>query len=586
VNGGGRRLSVNTARTPSTEVGGHGRECVLAAGRAFFAVGALASLYFADLPAASETLVVALAAAYFAYTLVLLLWARHRVLSRAAILGVHLADILWPVLFSVFVDSHTSFFLLCLFALLAGAYRWGFRESVGTAVVLVLLSEPARLLCGQGRLAYCAPGGFPFRDWATWAASVIAAAVALGYLAQQEARLRRRALVAERIVTGARPDAATRDVVEGVVGALAKLFGSPRVLLAVQEAATEKTFVWQGSVSGPLEFTLAEGCESRQYFGELMPSSDFALYLRKSTTGRISPLLGFDGKGKGLPRGSIRYPAKPLGDQAFRTALVVAFPVGEESAGRLFLFDPAAGSGYGSDLRLLQELIRDVVPALHSVYLLRRLRARAQAAERKRVARELHDTVIQSLVAAEMEVEVLRRRGAAPAGPNGEIHRVQLLLREGVRNLRDLMERSKTFEVRPSELVGAMEEIVEKFRCETGISARFASETGPVALPPRVCGELARIVQEALVNVRKHSRAHQVLVRFAMEQGIWKLVVEDDGRGSGFEGRLTQVELDLTRKGPAIIKERARSIGAEMMLESRPGRGTHLEICLPQNGYG
>ena len=101
-------------------------------------------------------------------------------------------------------------------------------------------------------------------------------------------------------------------------------------------------------------------------------------------------------------------------------------------------------------------------------------------------------------------------------------------------------------------------------------------------LPPRVCRELARIVQEALVNVRKHSSARNVLVRFGWEDGHWRLVVDDDGRGFPFSGRLTQADLDSARRGPLVIKERVRSIGGQLTVESTPGGGARLEITLPQ----
>ncbi len=69
-------------------------------------------------------------------------------------------------------------------------------------------------------------------------------------------------------------------------------------------------------------------------------------------------------------------------------------------------------------------------------------------------------------------------------------------------------------------------------------------------MPQPVCRELARIVQEALVNVRKHSQARQVLVRLAANNGSWKMVIEDDGRGFPFAGRLSQDELDAWERAP------------------------------------
>jgi two-component system sensor histidine kinase DegS len=92
-------------------------------------------------------------------------------------------------------------------------------------------------------------------------------------------------------------------------------------------------------------------------------------------------------------------------------------------------------------------------------------------------------------------------------------------------------------------------------------------------------------VREALVNVRKHSGARNVLVRFAAKDGYWQLLVDDDGRGFDFSGRLNHAELEAERKGPTIMMERVRSIGGEPAIESSPGRDARLEIRVPQIGH-
>jgi two-component system, NarL family, nitrate/nitrite sensor histidine kinase NarX len=127
---------------------------------------------------------------------------------------------------------------------------------------------------------------------------------------------------------------------------------------------------------------------------------------------------------------------------------------------------------------------------------------------------------------------------------------------------------------------------VERFRRDLGISASFVSEAQEVSLPPRVCVELVRIVQEALANIRKHSGARKVQVVFVRGNQHWKLCVEDDGRGFGFAGRLSSEELDRVPQCPAMIKERVRSIGGELMIESAPGAGAKLEVLLPLTSNG
>src|SRR5207302_1630913 len=136
------------------------------------------------------------------------------------------------------------------------------------------------------------------------------------------------------------------------------------------------------------------------------------------------------------------------------------------------------------------------------------------------------------------------------------------------------------------ELLDTLADLVERFARDTGIVARFTSELHDVVLPRRVCFELLRIVQEALVNVRKHSAAANVRVGFNLQGGYWTLQVDDDGHGFPFEGRLDLASLDASARGPSIIKDRVHAIGGQLFVESTPGRGSRLEVHVPQDIRG
>jgi len=132
--------------------------------------------------------------------------------------------------------------------------------------------------------------------------------------------------------------------------------------------------------------------------------------------------------------------------------------------------------------------------------------------------------------------------------------------------------------------LSVLTDTVERFERETGISARFVTDIERLEMPDKVCRELLRIVQEALVNIRKHSGARHVLVRLSSNPTHWTLTIEDDGKGFSFSGRFSQEELDQMGKGPLIIKERARLIAAALTVESNPGAGTRLEVKVPKGG--
>ena len=214
------------------------------------------------------------------------------------------------------------------------------------------------------------------------------------------------------------------------------------------------------------------------------------------------------------------------------------------------------------------------------------MRAQAGAAERARVARELHDGVIQALFGLDMKLEALRRGGdQTSATIAAELAGMQQMVRGEILELRDLMNALRPIELDNSrQLPGVLASMVERFQRDTGISARFVVAGDlPVVLPATAL-ELVRIAQEALVNVRKHSGAKNVLVRLSGSPQQCALVVEDDGCGLEFDGRLTDDELERRHTGPVIIRERARVAGARLAIDSAPGEGTRVELTVSEAG--
>jgi signal transduction histidine kinase len=208
------------------------------------------------------------------------------------------------------------------------------------------------------------------------------------------------------------------------------------------------------------------------------------------------------------------------------------------------------------------------------------------AAERARFARELHDGAVQSLIAVEMQVDVLRRQAEANVPISGELGRIQGLLREEVLKLRELMQQMKAIDVDSQKILSVLRDTVERFQRETGINARFVTDLDQdhLDMPQHCCREFFRIVQEALVNVRKHSGARHVLVRLGSTSEKWNLALEDDGKGFPFSGRYNESQMEEAGIGPMIIRERVRLIAGELTVESNPGQGTRLEVSVPRNG--
>ena len=534
---------------------------------------------------------------YFVHAVVVLLLVRFRPRStRAFRLVVHGVDILWPVLISLFATAqHGPFFLFFVFVMAAAAYRWGLWETVGTAATAVALLEIEAYAVRAGlepavdqwlRMVRLPRLGLSVRELdpqQLFMSSVylIVLGFLLGYMSENQKKVRAERAVITRVLSSTRVEAGLTGTMQQIFGEVMSIYGAARVLGASQESNSYRVFLSELKRG-------AEGAEGLRW-REALPESEGvylfsvpvdAVYASRGTDGFHTVLLNPEG---GRDRSTeTKFLDAFAQVEKFDTVVSVALAFGREWTGRVFVFDPTMMGEPEEELRFLQEFAQQVGPAIYNVYLMRRLRERAGAVERARFARELHDGAIQSLIAVEMQLDVLRRQSGTQAPVvNAELGRIQKLLREEVLKLRELMQAMKSFEVNADRLLGFISDTVERFRRETGIAAEFVSELERVDLPQKVCREVARIVQESLVNVRKHSGAHNVLVRLAQRAGSWQLTVEDDGRGFPFAGRLSDAELETTGKGPAVIRERVRLVAGELAIESTPGHGSRLEIRIP-----
>jgi signal transduction histidine kinase len=575
----------------------------LATARVFLAISALVAVRMDPGEIGYSFWAYGLLAFYIAQGVVVILLLRRREQSTVSFRRlVHAADIVWPALISVFATGQANpFFLFFVFVLAAAAYRWGVWETVATAALEITLLWLESLAFYMGlfggvdhwlaghRLPQLGVQASDFEPKRLFMLSIylLVMGLLLGYLAEQQKQLRSEKAVIARILGKVRVEAGLSGTLQEIVGELLVMYGAERALIASQESTGHRVYVGEMLLrNGEASFFrwLDPAASDREtYLFDYPAETSYAWRNARPEKNGSYMLLGLDHSGTELPSASAAFLDGLAQRHRFKQLMTVSFVFGKEWWGRIFFLEPALTVEITEELRFLQELVRQIGPAVYNVYLLRRLRLRAGALERARFARELHDGAVQSLIAVEMQVDVLRRQSATKSElvPE-ELGRIQGLLREEVLKLRELMQQMKSLDVDSRKLIGFLADTVERFQRETGITARFTSDLEEPDMPQPVCRELSRIVQEGLVNVRKHSQARTALVRLSARNGRWTLVIEDDGRGFPFSGRLSQADLDALGKGPLVIKERVRVIAGELTIESNPGQGSRLEISVPQ----
>jgi len=202
-----------------------------------------------------------------------------------------------------------------------------------------------------------------------------------------------------------------------------------------------------------------------------------------------------------------------------------------------------------------------------------------QEAERLRLARELHDDTIQSLIALKQRVQ-LARMPHKKGSPIPELEELEGLIEQTIDDLRRTTRALRPIYLEDLGLVAALEMLVRETGQSSGLPIDFNASGTEHRLPADVELALYRMVQEALNNAVHHAQARDISLRIEFTPQSVKLEIADDGKG--FEVPKTPAEFTPQGHfGLLGLYERAELIGAQLEINSSPGQGTHLSINLP-----
>jgi signal transduction histidine kinase len=194
--------------------------------------------------------------------------------------------------------------------------------------------------------------------------------------------------------------------------------------------------------------------------------------------------------------------------------------------------------------------------------------------ERSRIARELHDTLIQGFSGVTMQMQALAARlaGSERTAIEEIIHDAAQCLTEARRSVAGLRGSHSS----ETGLADELERLARQAADASGLKLKLHLDHLPSELPAGLEDNLARIAQEAIINAVKHSRAQSLKLSLRYKRSGIALAIVDDGMGfdsaaNGAPGHY----------GLIGMRERARDIGAEIAIESGRGRGTTVRVAVP-----
>jgi two-component system NarL family sensor kinase len=196
--------------------------------------------------------------------------------------------------------------------------------------------------------------------------------------------------------------------------------------------------------------------------------------------------------------------------------------------------------------------------------------------ERNRLAREIHDTLAQSLAGITLQLETADALlEPQPETARQAVQKALSLSRASLEEARRSVLDLRAVSLERQSLAEALEALAQQYATEWKLKVRFEAVGGDHPLPVRVEAAIYRMAQEALTNVVRHAEAEHLFVRYVATSEQVELVIEDDGQGFNPD------EIPKDRFGLVGMNERTRLLGGSLDICSEPGGGTRLEIRIP-----
>ncbi len=261
----------------------------------------------------------------------------------------------------------------------------------------------------------------------------------------------------------------------------------------------------------------------------------------------------------------------------FKTVVSIPIRLHDRLMGEIDLFFHAQCSISDSERSLLEALTAHLAAAMENLRLNALEKEAAVSQERSFLARELHDSIAQSLAFLKIQVQLMQDafNQQDPLQAQRVLAEIDTGVRESYADVRELLVHFRT-RANAEAIEPALQTTLRKFQQQSGLPGSMQMEGNGLPLAADVQLQVLHVIQEALSNVRKHAGATQVWLD-VQQQPMWRFEVRDDGTGF-FNGAEAH---DETHVGLRIMQERAQRIGAHLEVHSSPGRGTSVVLSLP-----
>jgi signal transduction histidine kinase len=548
-------------------------EFFIAIGRLVLAIFSLLAIWLdPSEPGRYAQIAYALLCGYVVYSLLLTVSVLRINVSLGNLpLTTHAFDLLLFTIFMFFTEGPTSpFFVYFVFSLLCATLRWSWRGTLWTAGVALMMFVGMGIYTGE----IIRDPAFELNRFIIRSVYLTLVAILLCYLGAYGDRIRGElsGLAAWPKIVHKDAQVLLREMMEYAAGILR----APRMVLAWEEK--EEPWLYLASWSHN-DFNYIH--EPPDIFEPLVaePLEDNN-FLCLDTRMPVPTVIHTS------PAGLQRWHGVPLNpdfQDRFGVRAVLSLSMeGKGLKGRLFVLDK---KGITTDDLVLGGIVaHEMVIQMDYFYMLRQLQQSTAAEERIRMARDLHDGLLQSLTGAALQLETVQRLIETDTRTAQQrLLEIQHLIAAEQKDLRsqihDLKASPLSFPGMNTDLATRLEELAELIERHWSIRVEMVKRLTP-GIPYPLAQEIYSIVRESLTNAARHANASSVRAEISVNDNHVNIIVSDNGHGFRFQGRYNHATLTNLKMGPVMLKERVSSLGGSLNIESSD-TGARLEITIP-----
>lgn len=472
----------------------------------------------------------------------------------------------------VALSSGTSsiFFFFFFFAILVASFRWGFTTGFRVALVSALLFTIV------GFATAPAGQGFELNRFLLRPIYLLVLGYMIAFWGGREIRLIQRLRLLKEITTLSNPRFGVGHTIGSMLKRLQAFYKADSCLLIMVDPALNKARLFRLEHNQLAESVRAEVIPSQLAQLLLSLPEDLAIIHRgqqpthwfKNSSDYALNLKGEMADPAVWQRASKSLAAK-LEIESF---ISVPLYYRGKAIGRLYL-TAHRGVFDNSDIELLIQVVEQLMPVIHNIRLLARLASNAAEQERQRLARDIHDSVIQPYIGLHYKLAAIHNKISAGEDVAAEIAQLFQMTANEVHSLRGFVRGLKDSDGREDNFLSAVRRFAAQFAFNYDLDVVVESK-GEFNLNNRFAAELIQIVHEGLSNVRKHTAATSSKITFERADSSLQLSIENNGARAEDEAAHASFV-------PVSITERAEELGGHVDVERSLDGYTIVKVEIP-----